>query len=168
MIFYLTWFLCGFYPFSPLTDRKIIKIVQLYGNLYIKYGLGPVFWPGVTQLRPNILFLSIDMSSNMGFEWFLSIFTFYRSKKYQNDPILWQFVPKIRPGARFLTRGHSTKTQILFVIIDMLSNVVAEWFLSNFAFYREKMRQIVPILCLLIAISTENPGWDPFLTRKVA
>ena len=92
--------------------------------------MGPAFWPGITFLRPTILSVIIGLTCFKTPEWFLAIYAFYRSKKYQIGPIFWQFIPKIRAGAQILTRDLSLKAKH-FVCRYCFAMLHASWVVST-------------------------------------
>ena len=85
--------------------------MSIHSNLYLKSRLGPEFWPWICLPRPDIISAGIGLPCFLHPEWFLAIYAFYRSKKYWIGLIFWQFIPKIRAGARIFTRGHPFQTQ---------------------------------------------------------
>ena len=40
LVCHASWLMSGFQPYMPFTDRKNMKSVQFYRNLYLKLGLG--------------------------------------------------------------------------------------------------------------------------------
>ena len=106
----------------------------IHSHLYLKSGLGHGFWPGFCLPRPKILSANIDLPCFMTPEWFLAIYAFYRLKKYQIGPILWQFIPKIRAGAGFWPGFCLPRPKILSANIDLPCFMTPEWFLAKSLF----------------------------------
>ena len=95
----------------------------------------------ITLLRPTILSAITGLTCFKTPEWFLAIYAFYRSKKYQSGPIVWQFIPKIQAGARILTPICLPRPKMLSASIGLPSFMTSEWFLAIFAFCRSKIYQ---------------------------
>ena len=80
-MFFMTfqWFLTIF----AFYRMKKYQIVQFYVHLYLKRGLGPSLSPGFWIQRSRILSEGMRLMFFMTFQWFLTIFAFYRMKKFQ-------------------------------------------------------------------------------------
>ena len=106
-----------------------------------KVGAQCKYAPWINLPRPDILSAGIGSPLFMHPEWFLAIYAFYRSKKYQSGPIVRQFIPKIQAGARMLTPICLPRPKMLSASIGLPSFMTPEWFLAIFAFCRSKIYQ---------------------------
>ena len=82
------------------------------------------------HIRPNTTSAGIDLPYLMHPKWFLAIYAFYRSKKYQIGPIFWQFIRKIGDGAQILTLDLSPKTQH-YICGYLCAMFHASWVISS-------------------------------------